>query len=227
MEVGRKNLIVKPNIFAFLLKKRTFMRISKTTVLLSLLAVATLSSCSRQYAGRDYVKQKPQLAKEQPRKAKKEVNAVAAKEQSFSVTSEATPAQRVNGSIQPAPAPLVTKNSLKKATAPGASFLAYANDPAPAVNYQQPAVNNNVVADITAKPGQKSGGKSQLVALILAFFLGGLGIHRFYLGYPILGILMIITFGGFGIWWLVDIILIAIGELKPKNGDYTRTWDDY
>lgn len=60
--------------------------------------------------------------------------------------------------------------------------------------------------------------KDKTTALLLSIFLGGLGIDRFYLGYTGLGILKLLTAGGFGVWWLVDIILIACGSLKeaPK-----------
>lgn len=60
--------------------------------------------------------------------------------------------------------------------------------------------------------------KSKVVALILSIFLGELGIDRFYLGYICTGILKLITCGGFGIWWLIDLIMIATGKLKPKDG---------
>ena len=60
--------------------------------------------------------------------------------------------------------------------------------------------------------------KSKVVALILSIFLGELGIVRFYLGYIGTGILKLITCGGFGIWWLIDLIMIATGKLKPKDG---------
>ena len=60
--------------------------------------------------------------------------------------------------------------------------------------------------------------KSKIVALLLSIFLGELGIDRFYLGYIGLGILKLITFGGFGIWYFIDIILIATEKLKPKDG---------
>lgn len=60
--------------------------------------------------------------------------------------------------------------------------------------------------------------KSKTTALILSILLGSLGIDRFYLGYTGLGILKLITGGGFGIWWLVDIILIATGKLTAKDG---------
>ena len=57
-----------------------------------------------------------------------------------------------------------------------------------------------------------------MVALLLSIFLGELGIDRFYLGYIGLGILKLLTGGGLGIWWLVDLILIATGKMKTKDG---------
>lgn len=60
--------------------------------------------------------------------------------------------------------------------------------------------------------------KGFTAALLLSIFLGGLGIDRFYLGYIGLGILKLITGGGLGIWWLIDIILIATGKLGDKQG---------
>ena len=63
-----------------------------------------------------------------------------------------------------------------------------------------------------------NGMKSKVVALILSIFLGELGIDRFYLGYIGTGILKLITCGGFVIWWLIDLIMIATGKLKPKDG---------
>ena len=60
--------------------------------------------------------------------------------------------------------------------------------------------------------------KSFVIALILAVLVGVLGIHRFYVGKIGTGILQLITFGGFGIWALIDIILIAVGAFKDKAG---------
>lgn len=80
---------------------------------------------------------------------------------------------------------------------------------------------------IATKQMQKSaaegGGKSQLVALLLALFVGVLGIHRFYLGYTGIGIIQLLTAGGFFIWAFIDLILIITGDLKPKTGDYEKT----
>lgn len=60
--------------------------------------------------------------------------------------------------------------------------------------------------------------KDWMVALILSLFLGGLGIDRFYLGYTGLGILKLITCGGCGVWSIIDLIMIAIGNLGDVNG---------
>jgi len=60
--------------------------------------------------------------------------------------------------------------------------------------------------------------KNFLTALILSIFVGGLGIDRFYLGYTGLGILKLLTFGGLGIWWFIDLILIATKSLKDADG---------
>lgn len=62
--------------------------------------------------------------------------------------------------------------------------------------------------------------KNKTTAIILSIFLGGLGIDRFYLGYTGMGVLKLLTGGVFGIMWLIDLILIVSGSLKPKDGEY-------
>jgi TM2 domain-containing membrane protein YozV len=62
-------------------------------------------------------------------------------------------------------------------------------------------------------------GKSKMTALIISIIIGFLGIDRFYLGYTGLGIIKLITGGGVGIWWLVDIFLIATGKLTDADGN--------
>ena len=60
--------------------------------------------------------------------------------------------------------------------------------------------------------------KNWLVTLLLCVFMGVVGIHRFYVGKTGTGILMILTGGGFGIWVLVDIIMIATNSFTDING---------
>ncbi len=61
--------------------------------------------------------------------------------------------------------------------------------------------------------------KDKTTALILSIFLGSIGVDRFYLGKVGTGILKLLTVGGFGIWWLIDVILIATGSMKDKDGN--------
>lgn len=60
--------------------------------------------------------------------------------------------------------------------------------------------------------------KSWLAALLLSIFLGALGVHRFFVGKIGTGILQLVTFGGLGIWALIDIIMIATKQFKDKDG---------
>ena len=52
----------------------------------------------------------------------------------------------------------------------------------------------------------------------IGYSIGALGIHRFYLGYTTIGIIQILTLGGCGVWALIDVIRIAIGDLLPADG---------
>ena len=60
--------------------------------------------------------------------------------------------------------------------------------------------------------------KNKLTAILLSIFTGGLGIDRFYLGYTGLGVVKLLTMGGFGIWALIDLIMICTGSLRPADG---------
>ena len=59
--------------------------------------------------------------------------------------------------------------------------------------------------------------KSYVAAVLLCFFLGTLGIHRFYVGKIGTGILMILTLGGFGIWQIIDFVIIVVGHFRDKQ----------
>jgi len=65
---------------------------------------------------------------------------------------------------------------------------------------------------------------SIIVALLLCFFLGCLGAHRFYVGKWKTGLLELVTLGGLGIWALIDFIIIIVGKFEDKNGR-TLTWE--
>jgi hypothetical protein len=60
--------------------------------------------------------------------------------------------------------------------------------------------------------------KSWMMTLLLAFFLGYLGVHRFYTGHTLLGVLQLVTCGGFGIWTWIDIIFILMGKYTDAQG---------
>jgi len=80
-------------------------------------------------------------------------------------------------------------------------------------------------AEICVKCGVRlgrGGEKDWMVALILSILLGTFGVDRFYLGYVGLGIVKLVTFGGCGIWWLVDVILIAMNKLPDAQGNPLR-----
>lgn len=64
--------------------------------------------------------------------------------------------------------------------------------------------------------------KSQLAAALFALLLGVIGVHRFYLGYPVIGVIYIFTAGIFGIGAIIDLIRIIAGDLKPKHGEYVK-----
>lgn len=114
---------------------------------------------------------------------------------------------------------------------------------APAQSNQKKSIEHKAMVKATTKvlkqkkamadPGD---GKSQIVALILFVLFGAIGIHRFYLGHTKSGLLMLLLsftlilpviniFTGLGlfIWWVLDLIKLVTGDLKPADGEYTET----
>lgn len=60
--------------------------------------------------------------------------------------------------------------------------------------------------------------KEWMTTLLLCFFLGAFGIHRFYTGHTAIGIVQLLTLGGCGIWAFIDFIIIITSGFKDANG---------
>ena len=79
-------------------------------------------------------------------------------------------------------------------------------------------------ATVPQVTGEQSSDKKILVAFLLCFALGGLGVHRFYVGKVGTGIVWLLTGGVFGIGALGDLIMIALGAFKDKEGNKIVDW---
>jgi TM2 domain-containing membrane protein YozV len=64
-------------------------------------------------------------------------------------------------------------------------------------------------------------GPSTVVAWLLYFFTGYFGIHRFYLGRRVSGVIMFLTFGGFLVWYILDIFFIS-GMIQKRREEIRR-----
>jgi len=96
---------------------------------------------------------------------------------------------------------------------PAASRTAAKSTPASAPSSTTPKASDGDVSE-----------KSRTVALLLCFFLGGLSVHRFYVGKVGTGIVQIITLGGLGVWVTIDLIMIICGAFKDKQGLQLKNW---
>ena len=94
----------------------------------------------------------------------------------------------------------------------------------PYISVQTPSVTynnntyNNYNSTRTTIPTAQHGDRSFLVTLLLCLFVGYLGVHRFYTKNYIAGIIQLLTGGMCGIWWLIDLILIAVGTYRDGDG---------
>ncbi len=80
-------------------------------------------------------------------------------------------------------------------------------------------INININTNSSDTSSNYSNGKqvverNHLTALLLSIFLGWLGIDRFYVNHIGLGLLKLFTFGGLGVWWLIDIIMFATKNVR-------------
>ncbi len=79
--------------------------------------------------------------------------------------------------------------------------------------------------DADEAPQPEVSKRSRGLALVLSFFGGWFGLDRFYVGKISTAILKLITFGGIGIWWLYDVILISTGEFRDIDDLPLRQWE--
>lgn len=129
----------------------------------------------------------------------------------------------------PTPTDAPTPTSPELSPAPGATPLVPPVPTAAPEASPQPATVTSDSASVSAATeatpeaapapaaatAQVPGAKNHLVALLLSIFVGTLGIDRFYLGHIGLGVAkLLLSWATFGIWWLIDVILIATRRVK-------------
>lgn len=75
--------------------------------------------------------------------------------------------------------------------------------------------------EIVVKGGSEKG---LTITLLIAFFFGWLGLHRFYVGKWKTGLLYMLTLGGLGIGWAIDVVRLLMGNFTDKDDNYVSNW---
>lgn len=60
--------------------------------------------------------------------------------------------------------------------------------------------------------------RSRMTTLVLCLFLGSIGAHRFYTGHTLPGVAQLLTAGGCGLWWAMDVVALARGTFVDAEG---------
>ncbi|MCE5342908.1 MAG: TM2 domain-containing protein [Eubacteriales bacterium] len=94
-------------------------------------------------------------------------------------------------------------------------FVADEKPPEQQVVYVEKPVYHAVYVE---QPAPAQSNSRWLTALLLCVFGGALGLHRFYVGKIGTGLLYLFTGGGYGLGWLIDLIAIATGGFRDKQG---------
>ncbi|HEY1063884.1 MAG TPA: NINE protein [Candidatus Saccharimonadales bacterium] len=129
------------------------------------------------------------------------------------------PLQQMSAAPQPQPAyidPLQQQYQQppQPQPVPLAAMPAFMQPPDPAMQQTDPYAGAGLAPSAAAGENLD---KSYLVTLLLSYFVGGLGVDRFYLGHTKSAILKLVTFGGLGVWSIIDVLLVAFGKLTAKD----------
>lgn len=196
--------------------------------------VSSLSSCSRSnYAFHNtapaYLSAEQIQASGTAASTTTDATVVASRQETTPVAVENAPAHQAATALAHRPAEAPVRSVAPSTTALASTPAA----PSKLDHTTRKALRQEVKRQLTSAPQeQTAGGKSQLVALLLLIFLGGLGIHRFYLGYTGRGILyiallltsfLIVPAIALTVLLIIDLIKTITGSLKPKGGEYAKT----